>query len=148
MSLTIGLCFDLRSTYLAEGYSEEETAEFDKEDTIAALEDALGRFRELRHFLVRVHLEGVEACDAADAEHVPVVRFENAVLAGVGRVIPEIPALVLGGGLLYTLGAAVYALHRPNPWPATFGYHEVFHALVVGGVALHLAAVATLVAAT
>lgn len=57
-------------------------------------------------------------------------------------------ALVLGGGLLYTLGAAVYALHRPNPWPATFGYHEVFHALVVGGVALHLVAVATLIAAT
>lgn len=41
MPLTIGLCFDLRSTYLAEGYSEEETAEFDKEDTIAALEEAL-----------------------------------------------------------------------------------------------------------
>ena len=33
------------------------------------------------------------------------------------------------------LGAGVYAAHRPDPWPATFGYHEVFHALVVGGVA-------------
>lgn len=43
MSLTIGLCFDLRSTYLAEGYSEEETAEFDQEETIAALETALAR---------------------------------------------------------------------------------------------------------
>jgi hemolysin III len=54
-------------------------------------------------------------------------------------------ALILGGGLLYTIGAGVYAAHRPNPWPATFGYHEVFHALVVGGVTLHLVAIATLV---
>ena len=35
------------------------------------------------------------------------------------------------GGLLYTAGAVVYALHKPNPWPSTFGYHEVFHTLVV-----------------
>lgn len=46
-------------------------------------------------------------------------------------------ALLLGGGLLYTAGAVVYAAHRPNPWPATFGYHEVFHALVAGGVSAH-----------
>ncbi len=40
-------------------------------------------------------------------------------------------ALIVIGGLLYTAGAIVYALHKPNPFPATFGYHEVFHALVV-----------------
>ena len=40
-------------------------------------------------------------------------------------------ALVVTGGLLYTAGAIVYALHKPNLWPATFGYHELFHALVV-----------------
>ncbi len=40
-------------------------------------------------------------------------------------------ALIVIGGLLYTAGAIVYALHKPNPYPATFGYHEVFHALVV-----------------
>src|SRR5205807_262872 len=39
--------------------------------------------------------------------------------------------LVLGGGILYTIGAVVYALRRPNPLPGVFGYHEVFHALVV-----------------
>ncbi len=54
-------------------------------------------------------------------------------------------ALLLGGGLVYTAGAAVYALHRPNPWPATFGYHEVFHALVTTGVAAHYLVVLTLV---
>lgn len=46
-------------------------------------------------------------------------------------------ALLVGGGLLYTIGSVIYALHKPNPWPATFGYHEVFHALVVGGAASH-----------
>jgi hemolysin III len=40
-------------------------------------------------------------------------------------------ALVLFGGLLYTLGGITYAIRRPDPWPAVFGYHEVFHTLVV-----------------
>lgn len=52
--------------------------------------------------------------------------------------------LLLAGGILYTIGGVVYALHAPDPWPATFGYHEVFHALVVGGAACHYACVALL----
>ena len=39
--MTIGLTYDLREEYLAEGYGEEETAEFDRPDTIEAIEDAL-----------------------------------------------------------------------------------------------------------
>jgi hemolysin III len=54
-------------------------------------------------------------------------------------------ALLLAGGVLYTTGGAVYALRRPNPWPRVFGYHEVFHALVVAGSAVHYAAVAVYV---
>jgi hemolysin III len=54
-------------------------------------------------------------------------------------------AFVVFGGLLYTGGGVVYALHKPNPWPATFGYHEVFHALVVAGAAAHYVAVLLLV---
>lgn len=50
-------------------------------------------------------------------------------------------ALLIGGGIVYTVGAGVYAAHRPNPWPRTFGYHEVFHALVTLGVAAHYALV-------
>jgi hemolysin III len=56
----------------------------------------------------------------------------------------ELSAIVVGG-LLYTVGGVVYALHRPNPRPGVFGYHEVFHALVVGGVAAHYAAVLSLI---
>ena len=46
------------------------------------------------------------------------------------------------GGLLYTLGAVVYALGRPDPSPRVFGYHEVFHVLVVAAAALHYAVIA------
>lgn len=51
-------------------------------------------------------------------------------------------SLVLLGGVAYTAGALVYALRRPDPRPATFGYHELFHALVVVAVACQYAAVA------
>jgi hemolysin III len=50
--------------------------------------------------------------------------------------------LVAAGGLLYTAGAVVYAIQRPNPSPATFGYHEVFHLLVIAAAAAHFAAIA------
>jgi len=39
--------------------------------------------------------------------------------------------LVVVGGLLYTLGAVVYATKRPNPWPHRFGFHEIFHVCTV-----------------
>src|SRR5215213_130777 len=45
------------------------------------------------------------------------------------------------GGTVYLAGAAVYALHRPDPVPAVFGYHEVFHLLVIAGVAAHFLAI-------
>jgi len=50
--------------------------------------------------------------------------------------------LVAVGGLLYTAGAIVYATQRPNPNPRVFGYHEVFHALVIAAAAAHFAAIA------
>lgn len=46
------------------------------------------------------------------------------------------------GGVLYTLGGVVYALRRPDPLPRVFGYHEVFHALVVLGSAVHFSLLA------
>ena len=49
--------------------------------------------------------------------------------------------LIAAGGLIYSAGAAVYALRRPDPAPAVFGYHEVFHLLVIAGVAAHLLAI-------
>jgi len=56
---------------------------------------------------------------------------------GVGGAI-----LVLVGGLAYTVGALVYAFKRPDPVPTVFGYHEIFHALVIAAVACQYVAVA------
>ena len=50
--------------------------------------------------------------------------------------------LILAGGLCYTIGGLIYTLRRPNPLPAVFGYHEIFHALVVAAVALQYSVVA------
>lgn len=55
------------------------------------------------------------------------------------------PVLLLAGGTLYTVGAVIYARRSPDPKPAVFGYHEIFHALVVGAAYLHYGAVATAV---
>ena len=49
--------------------------------------------------------------------------------------------LLLASGAAYTTGAVIYALKRPNPAPRTFGYHEIFHALVIMGAGFHWALV-------
>ncbi|MFB9742017.1 hemolysin III family protein [Pseudonocardia sulfidoxydans] len=49
--------------------------------------------------------------------------------------------LVVAGGALYTAGAVFYATKWPNPWPATFGYHEFFHAATVLAAACHYIAI-------
>lgn len=46
-------------------------------------------------------------------------------------------ALVLAGGILYTIGAVIYAVKKPNPWPKAFGYHEIFHIFVFLAAACH-----------
>lgn len=49
--------------------------------------------------------------------------------------------LLLVGGLLYSAGAFVYAMRRPDPFPAVFGFHEIFHLLVVAAAACHFAVI-------
>jgi hemolysin III len=58
---------------------------------------------------------------------------------------PGAIALIVAGGVIYSLGALIYALRRPDPFPRVFGYHEVFHALVIAASALHFAAIAPLI---
>lgn len=53
--------------------------------------------------------------------------------------------LVIVGGLMYTLGAVVYGMKRPNPIPGVFGFHEIFHALTVLAYVCHWVAVLLLV---
>jgi hemolysin III len=63
----------------------------------------------------------------------PAIVAEAGIVAGL---------LIAGGGALYATGAIVYAAQRPDPRPAVFGYHEIFHVLVIAAAAAHFAAVA------
>jgi hemolysin III len=61
-------------------------------------------------------------------------------LIAVPGVLTALPALAVAsmviGGLLYAVGGVIYAVKRPDPFPSVFGYHEIFHLLVIaGGVA-------------
>ncbi len=50
--------------------------------------------------------------------------------------------LLLAGGLMHSIGGAIYALKRPDPWPTIFGFHEVFHLFVIAGIACHYVVIA------
>jgi hemolysin III len=60
----------------------------------------------------------------------------------INRLNAAAVILLVVGGLAYTAGAVVYALRRPDPVPAVFGYHELFHALTIVGVACQYLAIA------
>jgi hemolysin III len=53
--------------------------------------------------------------------------------------------LIALGGFFYTVGAIVHAARKPDPWPETFGYHEIFHVFVILAALLHYCAIAFLV---
>ncbi len=73
-----------------------------------------------------------------------VVPFVPALLSAIG-LGPLL--LLLGGGLAYTVGAVVYALRRPDPFPTVFGFHEIFHVLVVAAATCHFMVVAAVIRA-
>jgi hemolysin III len=60
----------------------------------------------------------------------------------VGRIGVPGSVLLVAGGVAYTLGAIVYARERPDPVPHVFGYHEVFHGLVVVAVVCQYSTIA------
>jgi hemolysin III len=80
-------------------------------------------------------------CVALGWALVPVIPSVRAAVGAGGL------ALLLAGGVAYTAGAVVYATRRPDPFPRVFGYHEVFHALVIVAAICHYAAVASVVGA-
>lgn len=53
--------------------------------------------------------------------------------------------LIFAGGIFYTLGAVIYAIKRPNPYPHIFGYHEIFHLFVIVASICHFIVVNSLV---
>ena len=105
--------------------------------------------------LLAVVWTGALMAAALELRPTPAPRWVLVVLSiGLGWVaLPVLPAVLdeLGwvataliglGGVLYTVGAVIYARRRPDPLPDVFGYHEVFHALTIGGAASHYAVIA------
>lgn len=85
--------------------------------------------------------------------HAPKIVTALVYIAVGWLAVPTIPQLIvkiglwafiliLAGGLIYTAGAIIYAIRRPNPAPAVFGYHEIFHALVIAASICHFVVVA------
>ncbi len=70
------------------------------------------------------------------------VLFLPDVAAAIG--VPATALMILGGAF-YVAGAIVYGLQWPDPHPAVFGYHEIFHAFVIAGAAVHFVALAAYV---
>jgi hemolysin III len=63
----------------------------------------------------------------------------------IGRLGWIEAVLMFSGGLLYTAGAIIFGLRRPDPNPAVFGYHEVWHSMVIGASLCHYALILLLV---
>lgn len=60
------------------------------------------------------------------------------LLVGSGASVPGgAMVLMAAGGLLYSAGFVVFVVERPNPWPGVFGFHEIWHAMVVVAAVLH-----------
>ncbi|MFA5890261.1 MAG: hemolysin III family protein [Actinomycetota bacterium] len=72
-------------------------------------------------------------------------------IVGMPRIVANLSVagivLLVAGGVLHSAGAVVYARRRPDPNPRVFGYHEVFHSLVIAGSLCHYALITTLVLA-
>ncbi|ADD40154.1 PAQR family membrane homeostasis protein TrhA [Stackebrandtia nassauensis] len=73
------------------------------------------------------------------------IFFIPQFLEGVGLAAV---ILVVAGGLLYSLGAVVYGLKRPDPWPEVFGFHEIFHAFTVAAYLCQFSSVVLVVLAS
>ena len=85
------------------------------------------------HGAVRIAALAIYAASVSAILGLPGVWLHAGAAAGV---------LMLSGGLLYTAGALSYHRRQPDPYPAVFGYHEVFHAFVCAAAACQYAAIA------
>jgi hemolysin III len=77
----------------------------------------------------------------------PVMGWTAVIAAPVmvDHMTPLQVALIVAGGVAYTIGIPILLLRRPDPWPTKFGYHEIWHGCTVLAAALHFGAVALLV---
>ena len=71
------------------------------------------------------------------------------VLIPAPLILPQLSTAAFGwllaGGLAYTVGAVVFVLERPDPWPNRFGHHEIWHLFVLAGASAHFLFTTTLI---
>jgi hemolysin III len=96
---------------------------------------------------VMMKLSGRKRLDVAASVLYPVTGWLAVIAtpALVDNLSAAQLALIVAGGVAYTVGFPVLFLRRPNPWPNTFGYHEIWHACTVVAAVLHFAAVTAVV---
>ena len=70
------------------------------------------------------------------------IFFLPDLIAGAGLTVV---VLIAVGGVLYSVGAVIYGLKRPNPSPRWFGFHEVFHSLTIAAFTVHYVAVSIVI---
>ena len=66
----------------------------------------------------------------------------------VGNLTVAQLVLIAVGGVLFTVGAIFLASNWPDPFPRVFGYHEIWHLLVVAAIACHMVAIASMIHGT
>jgi hemolysin III len=71
-----------------------------------------------------------------------IVPYFNELTSKIGMINV---ILICVGGLFYSVGALIYGLKKPNPYPKVFGYHEIFHILVSLGAIMHFIIVQSLI---
>jgi hemolysin III len=115
----------------------------------------LGGDRGRRLLLLAWTVSSIGVVRAALWPHAPRVITTACFVAAGWVALADVPALraaldpttfalLASGGGIFTIGAFIYLTRWPDPWPQTFGYHEVFHLLIIVGCAGHFAAVARL----
>lgn len=161
-ALTLAVLFWVSSTYHRGSWPSEVRARWQRRDHAAIFLLIAGSYTPYCVLTLegawRPSMLAVTWIGAAVGILVKLYRVDLPVLSGVmylglgwvGVVVfpqfaraltPAELTLTVAGGVLYTAGALVLVLHRPNPFPRTFGYHEVWHAATAGAAACHYVAV-------
>lgn len=72
-------------------------------------------------------------------------------ILGIPEILRTMPvgaiALLVLGGVLFTLGAVIYVMKKPDPWPGVFGFHEIWHIFIIFACLAHYILIAAFVAA-
>jgi hemolysin III len=167
-ALTLAGLFAVSSTYHLGLHTEEQRARWRRADHATIFLLIAGTYTPFCLLVLHGTAAAVELAivwtGAVAGVAIKLWRVDLHVLSGFMYIglgwiaVVTLPAIARGldtpgtvllviGGALFTSGALVLATHRPNPWPRTFGYHEVWHAMTVLAAACHYVVILRMVLA-